>query len=122
MRKTTLTAALAALAALALGACSKPADRPEVVKLDYATYNPVGLLLKEKRFLEDDLAKEGVKVEWTKSLGSNKALEFLSSRSVDFGSTAGAAAKLCTDFFIPTLFGTNFGRLFIPGLLRYSSK
>jgi sulfonate transport system substrate-binding protein len=83
----------AALAALALAACAK-GDKPDAVKLDYATYNPVGLLLKEKRFLEEDLAKDGVKVEWAKSLGSNKALEFLASKSVDFGSTAGAAALI----------------------------
>jgi sulfonate transport system substrate-binding protein len=81
-------------AALALGGCAKKGDRPEVVRLDYATYNPVGLLLKEKGFLEEDLARDGIKVEWVKSLGSNKSLELLSSRSVDFGSTAGAAALI----------------------------
>jgi sulfonate transport system substrate-binding protein len=35
-----------------------------------------------------------VKVEWVQSQGSNKALELLNSRSIDFGSTAGAAALL----------------------------
>jgi len=91
-RLAALSSLAAALAAsLALSACSKSA-RPEVVKLDFATYNPVGLVLKEKGFLEAALAKEGVKVEWTKSLGSNKSLELLNSKSVDFGSTAGAAA------------------------------
>ncbi len=74
--------------------CQRGAGRPEVLKLDYATYNPVGLLLKEKGFLEEDLAKDGVKVEWVKSLGSNKSLELLNSKSVDFGSTAGAAALI----------------------------
>jgi sulfonate transport system substrate-binding protein len=69
-------------------------DKPEALRLDYATYNPVGLLLKDKHYLEDALQEEGIKVEWTKSLGSNKALEFLSSGSIDFGSTAGAAALL----------------------------
>ena len=34
------------------------------------------------------------KTAWTQSLGSNKALELLRSKSVDFGSTAGAAAFL----------------------------
>lgn len=87
--------------AIALGAallgvlgCQRSVDRPAVVKLDYATYNPVGLLLKEKGFLEEDLAKDGVKLEWVKSLGSNKSLELLNSKSVDFGSTAGAAALI----------------------------
>jgi sulfonate transport system substrate-binding protein len=72
---------------------AKP-EQPKTIRLDYATYNPVGLLLKEKHYLEDELAKEGIGVEWVKSLGSNKALELLISNSVDFGSTAGAAALL----------------------------
>src|SRR6187402_887377 len=80
------------LLTLTLLGCAKPAEKPEVIKLDYATYNPVSLLLKDKHFLEDALAEDGIRVEWVKSLGSNKALEFLNSKSVDFGSTAGAAA------------------------------
>src|SRR5262245_13336286 len=84
---------LSLIAASSLGACSrKPTEKPETLRLDYATYNPVGLLLKEKGYLEEELGSDGVKVEWVKSLGSNKALEFLNSKSVDFGSTAGAAA------------------------------
>jgi sulfonate transport system substrate-binding protein len=75
----------------ALGACARK-PKPSAVRLDFATYNPVGLLLKQKGYLEQSLAEEGVKLEWVKSLGSNKALEFLNSKSVDFGSTAGAAA------------------------------
>jgi len=77
-----------------LAAEAPNAEKPDVVRLDYATYSPVSLLLKDKGFLEEDLAKDGVKVEWVKSIGSNKALEFLSSSSIDFGSTAGAAALL----------------------------
>ncbi|MET0794266.1 MAG: aliphatic sulfonate ABC transporter substrate-binding protein [Polyangiaceae bacterium] len=72
-------------------ACSRK-ERPQTLRVDYATYNPVGLLLKEKGYLEQSLASDGIKVEWIKSLGSNKALEFLNSNSLDFGSTAGAAA------------------------------
>ncbi len=79
------------LGSAALGACASK-EKPTSVRLDFATYNPVGLLLKQKGYLEQSLADEGVKVEWVKSLGSNKALEFLNSKSVDFGSTAGAAA------------------------------
>jgi sulfonate transport system substrate-binding protein len=74
-------------------ACSS-SERPDVVRLDYATYNPLSLLLKDSGHLEQELAKDGVRVEWIKSLGSNKALELLSSESVDFGSTAGAAALI----------------------------
>jgi sulfonate transport system substrate-binding protein len=92
-----LASALAATllaGALCLAGCQKPVDKPAAVKLDYATYNPVGLLLKQKGFLEAALAKDGIQVEWVKSLGSNKALEFLNSKSIDFGSTAGAAALI----------------------------
>jgi sulfonate transport system substrate-binding protein len=82
---------LSLISAAAVAACSKQ-EKPEVLRIDYASYNPVGLLLKQKGYLEEALAEQGGKVEWVKSLGSNKALEFLNSKSVDFGSTAGAAA------------------------------
>lgn len=82
-----------AASVLSLSACKKTeATKPPVIKLDYAYYNPLSLVLKERHFLEDDLAKEGVTVEWTLSQGSNKSLELLNSKSVDFGSTAGVAA------------------------------
>ena len=64
------------------------------VRIDFATYNPLGLLLKEKGILEREFAKDGVTVRWVQSLGSNKALEFLNAGSIDFGSTAGAAALI----------------------------
>lgn len=84
---------LISLAALSIAvACGTNKDKPETIRIDYATYNPVSLLLKDKQYLEQDLASEGIKVEWVKSQGSNKALEFLNCKSVDFGSTAGAAA------------------------------
>jgi len=73
---------------------SYAADRVEEVRLDYAYYNPVSLLLKDKGWLEEELKKDGVKVRWVQSQGSNKALEFLNAGSIDFGSTAGAAALL----------------------------
>jgi sulfonate transport system substrate-binding protein len=69
-------------------------DRVETIKLDWAYYNPVSLVLKEKGWPEEEFKKDGIKIEWTQSLGSNKALELLRSKSVDFGSTAGAAALL----------------------------
>jgi sulfonate transport system substrate-binding protein len=75
--------------------CNKSAAaKPKVIRLDYAYYNPVSLVLKNKGFLEQELASDGVTVEWTQSLGSNKALELLNSKSIDFGSTAGAAALI----------------------------
>ncbi len=76
------------------GNTANSAPPPSVVRVDFAYYNPVSLVLKEKGWLEEDLAKDNVKVEWVQSQGSNKALELLNSRSIDFGSTAGAAALL----------------------------
>ena len=73
---------------------SQTVSRPETIRLDYAYYNPVSLVVKDKGWLEEDLKKDNIKVEWVLSQGSNKALEFLNSRSIDFGSTAGAAALI----------------------------
>ncbi|OAN45732.1 sulfonate ABC transporter substrate-binding protein [Paramagnetospirillum marisnigri] len=81
---------------IALGAAGKAqaADKVEELTLDYAYYNPVSLVLKNKGWLEEELKKDGIKVKWVLSLGSNKALEFLNAKSLDFGSSAGAAALL----------------------------
>lgn len=89
-----LIAAFALTTTGLMAACTKTTTKPEVVKIDFAYYNPLSLVLKEKKFLDDDLAKDNVKVEWIHSLGSNKSLELLNSKSADFGSTAGAAALI----------------------------
>lgn len=68
--------------------------KPKKIRLDYAYYSPVSLVLKEKGWVEEAFAKEEIEVEFVLSQGSNKALEFLNSDSVDFGSTAGAAALI----------------------------
>jgi sulfonate transport system substrate-binding protein len=102
LRKNKLMARHRFVACLLLGMlvifasnCSRThASKPAVIRLDYAYYNPVSLVLKNKGFLEQDLASDRISVEWTQSLGSNKALELLNSKSVDFGSTAGAAALI----------------------------
>jgi sulfonate transport system substrate-binding protein len=90
------TAFLLLLIAFAMWAVMGKADEgnPEAIKLDWAYYNPLSLVLKEKGWMEEEFQKEGLKIEWIQSLGSNKALELLRSKSVDFGSTAGAAALL----------------------------
>ena len=69
-------------------------DRVTRIGLDWAYYNPLSLVLKDKKWLEDEFRNDGIEIQWTQSLGSNKALELLRSKSVDFGSTAGAAALL----------------------------
>ena len=62
------------------------------VRLDWATYNPLSLVLKQQGLLEKAFAEDGVTVRWVQSRGSNKALEYLNAGSIDLGSTAGAAA------------------------------
>jgi len=70
------------------------ADKPKEIRLDWATYNPVSMVLKEQGLLEKEFAKDGISIRWVQTLGSNKALEFLNAGSIDFGSTAGSAALL----------------------------
>ena len=70
------------------------ADAPKTITIDWATYNPVSMLLKDHGWLEQEFAKDGVSIRWVQTLGSNKALEFLNAGSIDFGSTAGSAALL----------------------------
>ena len=65
------------------------ADKPKAINIDWATYNPVSMLLKDRGLLEKEFAKDGISIRWVQTLGSNKALEFLNAGSIDFGSTAG---------------------------------
>jgi sulfonate transport system substrate-binding protein len=68
------------------------ADKPKEIYVDWATYNPVSLLLKDKGYLEKEFAKDGIKVVWVKTVSSSNALQFLNAGSIHFGSTAGSAA------------------------------
>jgi sulfonate transport system substrate-binding protein len=83
-----------ALAGLSFGTTNASAQTPREIRVDFATYNPVSLVLRERGILEKALAADGVAVRWVQSQGSNKALEFLNAGSLDFGSTAGAAALI----------------------------
>src|SRR5712691_7225471 len=62
------------------------------LRIDWATYNPVSIVIRTQGLLEKEFAPDGTKVRWVQTLGSNKALEFLNASSIDFGSTAGSAA------------------------------
>jgi sulfonate transport system substrate-binding protein len=104
-----LAAALAAT--LLLGGCAAGedavADTPDddatstgsagwsadTLRLDYATYNPLSLVIKDQGWLEETLGDD-VTVEWVQSAGSNKANEALRAGAIDVGSTAGSAALL----------------------------
>jgi sulfonate transport system substrate-binding protein len=84
-------AAMIALTALIPGNASA-ADALKEIRLDWATYNPVSMILKQRGLLEKEFARDGISIVWVQSAGSNKALEYLNAGSIDFGSTAGSAA------------------------------
>jgi sulfonate transport system substrate-binding protein len=102
--KLVRTALLAVLAAtvLVLSGCvageNSKTDRSgdgdgvsgEVLNIDFATYNPLSLIIKDQGWLE----KQGLQVNWVQSAGSNKANEALRAGAIDVGSTAGSAALL----------------------------
>lgn len=64
------------------------------IRIDWATYNPVSVVLRDRKLLEQEFEKDGITIRWVQSAGSNRALEFLNAESIDFGSTAGAAALI----------------------------
>src|SRR3977135_241541 len=70
------------------------AHPPKEIYVDWATYNPVSLVLKDKGYLEKEFAKDGIKVVWVKTVSSSNALQFLNANSINFGSTAGSAALI----------------------------
>lgn len=83
-RRCAFTFAAVALAASSLSGCAgENAAAGEILTLDYATYNPLSLVLKEKGWLEDALADDGISVEWIQSAGSNKANEALRADAID---------------------------------------
>src|ERR1700692_3914551 len=84
-------AAMISLSALIVGHASA-SDALKEIRLDWATYNPVSMILKQRGLLEKEFAKDGIAIVWVQSAGSNKALEYLNAGSIDFGSTAGSAA------------------------------
>lgn len=103
-------AAIATAAALALTGCvagEGPAPEPteagpalgeggwsaSTLNIDFATYNPLSLIIKDQGWLEE--ATDGdVTINWIQSAGSNKANEALLAGALDVGSTAGSAALL----------------------------
>jgi sulfonate transport system substrate-binding protein len=89
-RRTFGGAALTLLAAPRLARAAAPTE----INIDWATYNPVSIVLKQQGLLEQEFSGDKIGVRWVQSLGSNKALEFLNAGSIDFGSSAGAAALI----------------------------
>lgn len=101
-RRTIASLALAATGTLALTGClagenaasTEEGSTATELNIDFATYNPLSLVIKDQGWLEADLEDEGVTVNWIQSAGSNKANEALRAGAVDVGSTAGSAALL----------------------------
>lgn len=84
---TLLTAvALAATSAACSSEGNESSDKD--IRLDYAYYNPLSLVIRDQKLLEN----QGYNVTWILSAGSNKANEGVRSNALDFGSTAGSAA------------------------------
>src|SRR6202795_4064508 len=83
-------AAIIAVSALLPGS-AYAADALKEIHIDWATYNPVSMLLKQKGLLGKEFAKDGIGIVWVQSAGSNKALEFLNAGSIDFASSADSA-------------------------------
>ena len=90
----TRRALLGSLAAALVARPLRAAPKLEELRLDYAYYSPSSLVLRRFGWLEDDFGRDGVKVKWVLSAGSNRALEYLNSGSIDIGSSAGLAALL----------------------------
>ena len=106
--KIATLAALATAAAVLLSGCaagegsaiaptpkaSAPAGfSASVLNIDFATYNPLSLIIKEQGWLEKAVGDK-VKVNWVQSAGSSAANEALKAGAIDVGSTAGSAALL----------------------------
>ncbi|GFM64197.1 sulfonate ABC transporter substrate-binding protein [Pseudomonas cichorii] len=84
--------ACSGLMALALNPSARAENAPEEVRLDYAYYSPVSLVLKHFGWVEKALPNS--KVSWVFSQGSNRSLEYLNSGGADFGSSASLSAVL----------------------------
>jgi sulfonate transport system substrate-binding protein len=112
MKKSPLAvlAAIATATALALtgcvageGAAPEPTEAgpalgeggwsADTLNIDFATYNPLSLIIKDQGWLEEATDGE-VTINWVQSAGSNKANEALLAGAIDVGSTAGSAALL----------------------------
>jgi len=107
-RKLTIaavaTAALLVLTGCVAGEGSNVAPAPEketlpgswssdVLNIDFATYNPLSLIIKDQGWLEETFGDK-VTVNWLQSAGSAAANDALRAGSIDVGSTAGSAALL----------------------------
>lgn len=96
-KKTFAAIAGFALVGVALAGCasgegtSEAAGSGATLNLDYAYWNPLSLVVRDQKCLEDALGPDAT-VNWVLSTGSNKANENLNAEAIDIGSTAGVAS------------------------------
>ena len=86
MRTTYLRRGLVALLAAAISSAALAADDANTLRIGYQKYGTL-VLLKAKGTLEQRLAEQGVKVQWTEFPGGPQLLEGLNVGSIDFGVT-----------------------------------
>lgn len=89
-RYLTTLAVITVIAAVSACGSSSGTTATKDLRLDYAYYNPLSLVIRDQHLLE----KQGYNVTWVLSQGSNKANEGLRSKALDLGSTGGSPALL----------------------------
>ena len=89
LARTVLVAALACTSA-----CAWSADKLKELRIDYATYSPISLVVRKMGWMEEEFRKDGTVVKLVFSQGSGNAIDFLKKGSLDFASTGGLPAVL----------------------------
>src|SRR3546814_14935133 len=72
LSKSGLTAAAAVAISLAAGSATPAWADVDSIRLDYAYYSPVSLVLQEQGWLEEEFAADGPEINWVRSPGSNQ--------------------------------------------------
>ena len=85
-------ASLVALTGCVAGESAPVSGENQVLRIDYAYWNPLSLVIKDQGWLEEAVSESGYTVEWILSAGSSKAIENLNAEALDIASSAGAAA------------------------------
>ncbi|WP_049909420.1 aliphatic sulfonate ABC transporter substrate-binding protein [Halorubrum saccharovorum] len=99
-RRQFLSGTGAAIGGSLLAGCVGGSDS-RTVTVDYAYYNPVSLVLREKGWMAEAFTDTDVEIEWVLSLGSNQANEYSQSGEAEVASTAGIAALMARSNGVP---------------------
>ena len=90
MRLGMLCFTVGAMLAIATG---RAAADPTVLHLDYGSFNPLSIVLKNKHWVEQALGDDFT-VEWVEEVTTARTLDRLRVRSIDIGSAASAGTLL----------------------------